>query len=451
MIWGLLLTFIGFFLGLKWSSSVPYFYVLWITIFPFLIDQILPFKVIDNLYEMRTYASFYILIMLIHELISTKTAFQTFIKENSNILICLLILFLYFLVLSYLRNVGLNYIIYLRRNISHILLFFYLTLKAPTAKSISRFVIITLVFQIFIGLLQENNFLHFSFNSQSSGVVQFLTGAMTGNNLYANYLSVIATIILMEYSSNRLDYNLMEKVTVFILVIISGFLIFNSGIRTSLLSFIIGSGIVFFRNNKKLGITFLVFGIIIFLFPKYFNALLSLRENASYDWTVTSNSERQSGLLGIFNGWEYLQYSTIAYSFILITEYFIFSPIWGAGLYFKTNGYGGVVSSLTANQTDVTAALYVTEFGIIGVLFLILLFQNILNKYKEQIGENFSNIQLLIIVILIQSLTDSGIFDIPIMSYFFLYYFYLKQKNNPLYELDNFRHSSLQKRLYEKI
>lgn len=429
MILGLLLFIIGIFIGIKKRTLVPYYFILWITLIPFLLDLIFPFKDIENLYEMRTYATYYLFFILIYQISLSKNSFLKFLRENHNILIYILLILMYLFFLSMTREVGFNYFVYLRRNISHILLFFYLTLYTPTGKSLFKFIIITLGVQIVIGLLQEFSYCQFSFNTHSPGVVVFLTGAMTGNNLYADYLAVITTILILECLSSKANFESSNKFFLYVLILICSFLIFDSGIRISLLSLIIAIGLVFLRFNRKLSIVLIVIGIIIISFPEYLNKILSLGDTVSYDWKVTSNSERQGGLLGVLKGWDYIQYSTLAYSVLLIVNYFVYSPIFGAGLYFKAGGYGGVVSSLTANQTDVTAALFLTEFGIIGVLLLFLIYKSIIYKYKEQIGNNYFSLLLLFFIILIQTLTDSGIFDISIMSYFYLYYFYLKQQN----------------------
>lgn len=427
MILGLILFVFGFIIGIKKKDIVPFYYILWLTIFPFLIDIIFPFNKIENLYEMRTYSSFYIFIMLVYQISISKNIFKQFVKENTYIIIALGLIFIYFIFLSLFRNVGFNYLIYLRRNISHVLLFMYLTICIPKNKSIFYFLFITFVIQIFIGLFQEMNFFQFSFNIHATGIVKFLTGAMTGNNLYADLLTVICIIFIHECLNLNNEYIRSKRIFYIGTIVLSIFLIFDSGIRMALLSFIIGIGIIIYNYNKKIFLGVLAFSLLIYIYSGFFYNIIFTGEIV-YDWNASSNSQRQSGILNIFQGWDYVQYSTLAYSFILISEYFVLNPFFGSGLYFKANGYDGIISYTTANQTDVTFALYITEFGIIGLIFLYLLYFSIFKKYKDKIGKDFNIIKIIFFVILVQTITDSGIFDVAIMSYFYLYYFYLKQQ-----------------------
>lgn len=424
MILGILLFIIGFLLGLKDKKNVPFYYVLWVTIIPFLVDLIVPFNDIQELYKMRSFASFYILIMLIYGIFITS--FNDFIKKNYKSLIALSVFIIYFLLLSILRDVGFNYYSYLMRHISHILLFFYLTLFTPKVKQIFKFLVVTYLFQILIGLFQKNNFFNFSFN-KTSDVASFLTGCMTGNNLYANLLTVISLMIIIECFTSNAHYLIKKRNFLYVSIILGAFLIFMSGIRTSLACFIIGMFIVFIRYRKKFLFPIIMVSVILILFSGFFNNVSSIGQDVSYDWNMSSNSERQSGLLGLFQGWDYIQYSTLSYSVNLL-DYFFKNPIIGSGLYFKNHGYDGVVSSLTANQTDVEAALYIAEFGIIGVLLLSYLYKSIVNYSKMQLGSDYNKVFIVFIIILVQTVTDSGIFDVPCMSYFYLYYFYLSQQ-----------------------
>ncbi len=430
----MILSFLFFIIGLIWGIKnkyiVPFYYVIWITLLPYFVDKVIPFKEVENLFSFRTFASYYIFSMLGTQIIN-KNNTLIISKNIENIIISLVLLILYFSFLSFIRGVGFNYLSYLRTNLSPIFLYLYLSIVTPNKNIIIKFILITVILQISVGLIQWfTSFGNFSFNQKGTGVVSFMTGGFTGNNLYSDFLAVVSILLLLEFKYNKILF--LRKLVPF-LIIISAYLIFNSGIRLSLAVLLIGVIIHLFVDYKKTRkiITIITVSSVILLF---FGKLSIPVESAVSDWHVTSNSERQSGLLGVFKGWEYLQYSTIFYSWVLISEYFINNPIFGSGLYFSSAGYSGIISFKTSNATDVTLALFITEFGILGLLLLFYYFKVILyNNCKP-----FFKKKLLIpiIVIILISITDSGIFDTVIMSYLYLFIFIhqpIKLENNENY------------------
>ena len=432
MIAGILFFIIGLLWGLKNKYIVPFYYVIWLTLLPYFVDVVFPFKEIENLFSFRTFASYYIFTMLSIQLLYKIAISVPLI--NKHVFLSLLLIVLYFTCLSLIRDVGINYLSYLRSNLSPVLLFLYLSIITPKPKDLIKFIIITLSIQIFIGLIQEFTVMgDFSFNKEGNGVVSFLTGGFTGNNLYADFLTFTSIIILLEFRYNN---KFFSRKLVPVLFILSFFLIFNSGIRLALGSLIIGVILHLYKDYK---INRIFIYIVIFFSLFLFNYGLSpiIETNVVHDWHVTSNSERQSGLLGVFKGWEYLQYSTIFYSWVLISEFFVNNPFFGSGLYFTTQGYGGVVSYLTSNATDVTLALFITEFGFFGLLLLFYNFRSILYITNKSFFKKKLFIPIIILILI--SITDSGFFDVIIMAYFYLYIFIHKPNKNKYHETNNIR------------
>ena len=418
MILGLFIFFIGLILGCRYNFIVPFFYIFWLTLLPYFVDIIFPFEEIENLFEFRTYAAYYIFTMLGIQITVKYSLFSKLLSRNRDTIFYLLILLIYFTILTVVRHMGFQYFGYLRSNLSSIFLLFYLSINTPKPQHISKFILITLTVQIILGLIQEFTGLgNFSFNSEGNGVVSFLTGSFTGNNLYADFLTFATLILLLE---SRFKFKGLYKILVCLLFICSAYLIFKSGIRLALGSFLIGVILHLYLNSKTSRLV-LYFMVLLIVGVFYFGTSFPLETKVINDWHVTSNTERQSGLLGVFQGWDYLQYSTIFYSWILLSEFFIHNPIFGSGLYFTDYGYGGLVSYLTSNATDVTLALFITEFGVIGILLLYLIFRGIFYVNNKKCFKN--ELIVPIIVVLLQSITDSGIFDTIIMSYFYLFLF----------------------------
>lgn len=415
---GVFFFIIGLLWGLKDKFIVPFYYLLWLTLFPYLVDLVFPFKEIENLFSFRTFASYYIFTMLMIQLLYKKSILVTLIKKNGHVLLSLVLLVLYFTYLSLIREVGINYLSYLRSNLSPVFLFLYLSIITPKPKNLINFILITLSIQIFIGLIQEfTGAGNFSFNKEGSGVVSFLTGGFTGNNLYADFLTFTSILILLEFKYNN---KFFFRKLVPVLFILSVYLIYKSGIRLALGSLIIGVALHLFKDYK-INRAFFSFLIIFSILSFSYGLSFITETNVVNDWHVTSNSERQTGLLGVFKGWEYLQFSTIYYSWILISEFFVNNPLFGSGLYFTPQGYNGVVSYLTNNATDVTLALFITEFGVFGLVLLFYNFRSILYiNNKSFFKKKFF---ILIIILTLISIVDSGIFDTMIMSYLYFYIF----------------------------
>jgi hypothetical protein len=417
MIISLVTFIISVVFGLKNRLLVPFIYVIWITLLPYFVDIFFPFGDKEKLFEYRTFAAYYIFTMLLIYLLDVNKL-KHFIRINRNVIISLFLLFVYFGYLSYDRGTGFNYFAYLRTNLAPIFTFFYLSIISPTREKIFKFIIITTIIQILIGLTQSfTGFGDLSFNREGEGVVSFLTGGFTGNNLYADFLSFIALILLVEF---KFSHQFFLRKYVPLIVIISGYLIFISGIRLSLGTFILGILIHFYISYKKVR-KYIFIPFFIGLVLLFFGSYIDPSENVVHDWHVTNNSERQSGLIGIFSGWEYLQYSTIAFSWFLISEFFYNNIFFGSGLYYTSSGYGGIISQSTSNATDVTLALFLTEFGIIGLALLFFHFKTVFYDYSKKIFTK--KVLLPIFILVLMTITDSGLFDNVIMSYFYLYLF----------------------------
>ena len=108
MILGILFFIIGLLWGLKNKYIVPFYYVIWLTLLPYFVDVVFPFKEIENLFLFRTFAAYYIFTMLSIQLLNKKTTLVTLIIKNGHVLLSLLLLVLYFTYLSLIRDVGIN-------------------------------------------------------------------------------------------------------------------------------------------------------------------------------------------------------------------------------------------------------------------------------------------------------------------------------------------------------
>lgn len=442
MIFGLILSFLGLLLGLTKKSLVPFFYILWITIFPYIIDLIIPFGEIEKLYEMRVYANYYLFFMFFVLLFQKNNIIQ-FIEINKYVVFIIFLAIIYLIILGFQRGCALNYLTYFRKNYSPLFLFLYLSLCTPKLSYINHFVKFLLTSQLIIGTFQLFNLGQYSFNIGTIVGVNYLTGTMTGNNLYADLLAVIISIFIIEFFSGREQTLIKSRHLVVVGIMYSLFLIFRSGIRTPLLSIIIVLPIILLKFRRKQMLPLFITVISIATLGGFLNVLTSKNE-VVYDWKVTNSSERQSSaLLGILGGWEYLQYTTLSISYTLINDYFIYSPLLGSGLFYTPNGYG-VISSTSNNDTDAVLALIFTEYGIVGAFLFASIFVVLFKSQQKFIGNQFFKIGFVVIVLLLQTLTDSGIFDGPGISFLFLYVFYLKLSYSPNtnnnYESNHLRH-----------
>lgn len=231
-------------------------------------------------------------------------------------------------------------------------------------------------------------------------------------NHFGNFIGFFSiTLVMLEL--RKKDRN--RKKILFLLI--SGLIcVVLSSNRISLLSYVIGVFLVLKVINKR--IAYLSYLGVIVLFLVSFTTMAALGINAAQQKEYSSPVERMMGLLVIFTnpfsgGYESL--STFGLSLLLIPE-IAQNPILGAGKYYL-GGYSQIYLG-SANVTDATLFFYTAEYGVIGIGLFIALFIFIIVQQKKYNLQNYKILKIIFAVLLIQTVTDLGVF-LRISNYLF--------------------------------
>lgn len=188
-----------------------------------------------------------------------------------------------------------------------------------------------------------------------------------------------------------------------------------AGNRTSVISFIIGILIILFYYSKRLFTLAVAIAIpLFFLASVFYNSYV--RSSTTPDIGYESPLERLSALGNIVVNFSDLSTSeslTLGRSFPLV-DYFNENPLFGSGEFFK-RGYNNELFAGTtiASWSDASLMFHIVEFGLIGFLLIIMPYLMLLRYIKKSCTRNGFAIAISIfITILIQTITDLGIFNI---------------------------------------
>lgn len=270
--------------------------------------------------------------------------------------------------------------------------------------SFKKVFIFLLIIQLVLAFLQYSGFLSSIFQKNLDDLRVF-RGTFSNNNLLGNVLSLSGLIVFMELISGR-NLNISRNLNLIILVVLVISLIFT-GVRTSLLSFLLGVLIVVILNYKKIK---LIKSLIFMFLAIIMIPVLSIFVNTS----ANSSSERiVSGLTNLLDSKTISESgTTLSFSARLINDFKSSDFFFGQGKLNK-EGYfvvdsGKTLKSISVenkNITDATLILILVEFGIIGLLiFLLPLFgvKKIINDKKVYLP--------FLLLLISQTLTDWGIF-----------------------------------------
>ena len=139
-----------------------------------------------------------------------------------------------------------------------------------------------------------------------------------------------------------------------------------------------------------------------------FSAIQSYSNQIGVTYTKDAENsiERQNILFSIFQDADYLTtHTTFALTYDVLSHFFE-SPLIGPGLYYVGSGYAGYINFLEVNRSDATLAIYICEFGVIGLLFLLFFYSVFIKTY----GSDNRYLLYALITLLIVSVTDNGIF-----------------------------------------
>lgn len=243
----------------------------------------------------------------------------------------------------------------------------------------------------------------FSFTNSLMEQSKLVKGTFLRMNELGNFVALLSIIIAGTYK--YLDVRIITFKKLLLLLIFSGLTIVFTGNRISLICFMVGLFLIFSLKNYKYVLSSLF--LLILIVVSYTFILQSLQQFVNSFYLTNTPIGRMSFILNadqdslLFNSTLYLSYTLV--------PFFVNNLFFGAGLLYQ-GGYG-LVDIHNNNTTDATLVLYLTEFGIIGFIIIISPIINLLLvQYRLKYAKYFRLSLILFIAILVQMITDAGLF-----------------------------------------
>lgn len=288
---------------------------------------------------------------------------------------------------------------------------------------VAIFVIIVQV--VWLQLNQNGIFAYiFLYGELAKGVedVWFMSGTFMRANAMADYISLIYLFITIDFFFRR---ELSSWLFIIISVLV-GYILLTSGSKLPLIVSTVNLFLcmVFFVKNKA-----------VVLIPIIVAFCLT-----SFSGSVLNAVDRDSGIFRIFSGLSSFSKSksakssdtTFEISANLIDQYYWESPIIGCGYSYKgpEKAYPLRFNSaydLTVLRADATFAYYLTEFGIVGIIFYFIFFIQIVRFVTPYEIRKHYILVLLFIFYTLFSITEGGLFNPPYLMYMYVYIYALRR------------------------
>lgn len=284
-----------------------------------------------------------------------------------------------------------------------------LTTRQPDVKSLYILLRYVFFFEVLLGLLQIRipllNYKCSFENADLANIEHVIGGTFLGNNTYIEFLTCLAILVIyIEYKSR----NKLSIPTLFSMIGVV-FLTYISGVRTPLIAITIPLAytLLFYlkKKAKKKGIIYIVAGCLVCFFLYDTTKKYISNSSVTYTKDATSATERQAILISLLLDNTYLvQHTTFALSYSVICD-LPGNLIIGPG-YFFTKGYEGYSYIDESCTTDATLALFLGEFGLIGLVIIGGLFYILL----VQINKKRGGAMILFYYLLVVTITDNGVF-----------------------------------------
>ncbi|MFW6134486.1 MAG: hypothetical protein ACOC5R_02795, partial [Elusimicrobiota bacterium] len=406
-----------------------------------------------------TFISILVVVLFIYLLLVKKRIDRQRRKILFIYLFFIIITIFYLLINALLKDIDpLIYLHYFRNHFWFIvILFYFIFLKSVVdKKKFINLMFILLFVQASIGLLQYfgprdvSRFFLMDAYERSSGEIRTIvdernvrlgsveTGTLGRINNFGNTLSVmiiyLSFILFYNKEKKRHKSHFIKKVNFFqkFTLAIGILAVFLCGVKTSVLSLLIGLIVLLWYKSKKLAISLLiVLAFFISIYQSFIidyskeiqKMLISNREETGF-MNPLSRLATVFVLLDNISDFDKKQLLTLKRTFSLY-PFVCSNPLFGAG-YYWTKGYGTYTGYLhfkskEFSRTDATLMFYIVEFGILG--FFIVLIPYIFTIYlvkKYGSKKSYITIKTVFIVLLLQTITDLGLFLLVSNMLFFV-------------------------------
>ena len=221
--------------------------------------------------------------------------------------------------------------------------------------------------------------------------------------------------ILTLYLYGRIIFFKVKIRFIYLTIALSIIAILLTGIKTSALSLIFGFILIIYFKNRRIGTIVMVSIALVLLI---YNTSISLigMNYLNTDVTFDTPIQRIMSSFYIFGGIRNIADGSTT----LVRSYNLFdtimeNPIFGVLRYYQGGYYKGIQSI-----TDAFLFFNIAEFGLIGLTLILLPYIQVLRFIKLHATKSYKIMLTLFFVLLIQTITDPGIFYLYGNAVFFL-------------------------------
>lgn len=305
---------------------------------------------------------------------------------------------------------------------------FFLNTSSRIEKSFTKIFFSFLSLQLLLSFMQIFEFdPEFLRSEENSSIDSIFRGTFPNNNYLGNILVLSSLIIFNEIITKRYFNQNPKLIITFFSISIIG--VYLTGIRTSLITLVIGILImsIVFLSMRNIMKTLLIFFVSIFILFNAINVKVFL-----------NTSKRITDEIILLNDFQDIKNSNSTISISLRIFEVIKnegSILIGSNHFFNdqldiiNDGSGWkTVSMENKNVTDALLLIIITEFGIFGLFFFILPFFMIF--WISYVNKKL--IWILFLTLMLQTITDMGIFLLPsiILISAYLKYSQVSQERN---------------------
>jgi len=274
--------------------------------------------------------------------------------------------------------------------------------KKLDVNKINRFIVLFTIFLSFLGLVQylvPSSFNFFvvdlskvGYISENTDIFKRVVGLSFSPAHYGNLLALllIYTIALL-FKNEELK---IPKKFLYLGIVIGILSIVLTGIRTSLFSLIVGILLLAILTKSKILIVIICLATVALIFP--WDIIISMGESYQKAEGFSNPLGRSFQLFSLFESGSVSSESTFRLT-VLALQDFLNNPIIGSG---------DEMSWLQAfSITDAYLLYHLVQFGIMGLLIIFLPYFYAIRRNKI--------LQVILVVLSIQTLTDTGLFYTP--------------------------------------
>lgn len=415
MIQAIILYSVIFFMGLVVYILKPrMLFIYWMFVQPVLVPIVLylfPINVFDIFFSIydQTYRALALLFLfvMINEILKGH-------KLRCKELMFYAAILVFYLFLIQYPNVNFNNITMIFCYIAPCILLSMNKNLCPEKEIILKAIVFLIILQGVFCLLNVTGFTVYSVSRQI-GDSKYLQGTFPRYNHMTNVLTTIFAILAFELFGEKKKKNIVR-----LMAVVVGLIVCFSGAKMSVAQyFYVLTVCVLLYARKYFVQTLLSVLIFMLIVPTIFSSLKKIDSDGF--------SRIVDGFTEIADSKNKGEVSTVALSSYLLTRKFD-NPIFGNAYEGKNDmAYNYNNCTLSVFKSDARIAFIIVDYGLVGLFLYMLFFMKSYNYCVQGISQaNKRKIMFLFLSLILQTITDKGLFDPTIFPYLFIYPYSLK-------------------------